>query len=374
MKPNMMNLKSSFHCKPLVKSFALVVMVLGFLNGFGQANTSIKFYAHPGFDYFNNPELKTSSPYFRGGPLVLFATSQINDRVSVAGEINLHYNTATGPEIELERMYLKYSWKDALSFSVGRMYSPIGFWNSNYNFGLVLQPNISRPKILNPTHDGGFIQTRDIGLQLEGENLSSARFFYKFLIGNGIGKNGGLSGTPYALGKSLAYTLQLGVEPVDGLRISVSGVMNKLPNGSATQFDNNPVTEDVTTTVISGSISNMSIERKFEFIAEYFRNAHDYASMGEKVLGGGIVYAGYKLTPKIIPYVFAEFLDFPSNDPYYPLVNIYTDQSFVNSKEYNLGFRYKASANLVLKIEASYVNQDVYGESYGTKTQVAFAF
>jgi hypothetical protein len=349
------------------------LMVVCFAS-YGQVNTSIRLYGHPGFDYFSNPSLKSSSPYFRGGPLVLFATSQINERVSVSGELNLHYNTNTGAEIELERMYLKYNWKDALSFSIGRMYSPIGFWNSNYNFGLVLQPNIGRPKILNPTHDGGFIQTRDIGLQLEGENLSSARFFYKFLIGNGIGKNGGLSGTPYALGKSLAYTLQLGVEPVDGLRISVSGVMNNLPKGSATQFDNNPVTEDVTATVISGSISNMSIERKFEFIAEYFRNAHDYSTIGEKVLGGGIVYAGYKLTPKIVPYVFAEFLDFPNNDPYYPLVNIYTDQSYISSKEYNLGFRYKASANLVLKIEASYVNQDVYGESYGTKTQVAFAF
>lgn len=366
--------KRNSRCKQLAKPFALAVMILGFLNGFGQANTSIKFYAHPGFDYFNNPDQKTSSPYFRGGPLVLFATSQINDRVSVAGEINMHYMAATGAEIELERMYLKYNWKDALSFSVGRMYSPIGFWNSNYNFGLVLQPNISRPKILNPTHDGGFIQTRDIGLQLEGENLTSARFFYKFLIGNGIGKNGGLSGTPYALGQSLAYTLQLGVEPAEGLRLSISGVVNKLPKGSATQFDNNPVSEDVTTTVIAGSISHMSVEKKFEFIAEYFRNAHDYATIGEKVLDGGIIYAGYKATSKVVPYVFVEFLDFPANDPYYPLINSYTSQNFVSSQEYNLGLRYKASASLVFKIEASSVHQEQYGWSYGTKTQVAFAF
>jgi hypothetical protein len=370
----MMNLKKTLNQQPLKVLTALAALFVICLNSFGQANTSIRLYGHPGFDYFTNPDLKLSSPYFRGGPLVLFATSQINDRVSVAGELNMHYNTNTGPEIELERMFLKYNWKDALSFSIGRMYSPIGFWNSNYNFGLVLQPNISRPKILNPTHDGGFIQTRDIGLQLEGENLSNARFFYKFLIGNGIGKNGGLSGTPYALGTNLAYTLQLGIEPIEGLRLSVTGVVNQLPKGSATQFDNNPVLEDLATTVLSGSISRMSIENKFEFIAEYFRNGHSYASIGDKVLTGGIIYTGYKVTSKIIPYIFVEFLDFPSSDPYYPNLNIYTDQAYVSSQEYNLGLRYKASANLVLKIEASSVNQDQYGKSYGVKTQVAFAF
>jgi hypothetical protein len=370
----MTNNKGTFQNMVVAKFLTLAVIIGAVSNSFGQANTSIKFYAQPGFDYFSNPEQKTSSPYFRGGPMVVFVTSQVTDKISVAGELNMHYMAATGAEIELERIYLKYNWKDALSFSVGRMYSPIGFWNSNYNFGLVLQPNISRPKILNPTHDGGFIQTRDIGLQLEGENLSSARFFYKFLIGNGIGKNGGLSGTPYALGQSLAYTLQLGVEPVEGLRLSVSGVVNKLPKGSATQFDNNPVSEDVTATVIAGSISHMSVEKKFEFIAEYFRNAHDYATIGEKVLNGGIVYAGYKATSKVVPYVFVEFLEFPTNDPYYPLINSYTSQNFVSSQEYNLGLRYKASASLVFKIEASTVHQEQYGWSYGTKTQVAFAF
>lgn len=145
-----------------------------------QDHTSIRFYGHPGFDFYSNNDQNSSSAYFRGGPLVLFVTSQLSDRISVAGELNMHYMARTGAEIELERMYLRYHWKDQLSFRVGRMYSPIGFWNVNYNFGLVLQPNISRPRILNPTHDGGFIQTRETGLQLEGDNIGTPRFFLSF--------------------------------------------------------------------------------------------------------------------------------------------------------------------------------------------------
>lgn len=220
------------------KSFCLLLVLVGVaVIATGQTNTNIRFYGHPGFDFYSNSSQNSSSPYFRGGPLVVFVTSQISEKVSVAGELNMHYMSTTGAEIELERMYVKYDWKPQLHVAVGRMYSPIGFWNVNYNFGLVLQPNISRPRILNPTHDGGFIQTRDTGLQLGGDNIGKIGFFYRFFLANGIGRNGGLLGVPYKLGSQLSYTAQLGLEPTEGLRFSVSGVFNDLPNGSLTQFD-----------------------------------------------------------------------------------------------------------------------------------------
>ena len=197
---------------------------------------------------------------------------------------------------------------------------------------------------------------------------------YRFLVANGIGKNGGLLGTPYALGNDLSYTLQLGIEPVDGLRLSISGVANRLPQGSATQFDNVVVPEDMTSTLITGSVSHMSLDKKFEFIAEYYYNNHNYETLADKSLTGGILYAGYRVTPRLIPYFFAEYFDFPANDPYYPAVNEYTGQRYVGAAEYNLGVRYKVSANLMLKMEGALLDQDEFGNSIGLKTQVAFGF
>jgi hypothetical protein len=353
-------------------TISAIALALGL--SYGQDKTSIRFYGHPGLDFYSNSQQKSSSAYFRGGPLIIYATSQLSDRVSIAAELNAHYMAVTGAEVELERMYLRYNWKDALSFRVGRMYSPIGYWNTSYNFGLVLQPNISRPRILSPPHDGGFLQTREIGLQFEGDNISSAGFFYRFLISNGIGKTGGLLGVPYQLGNKLSYTLQLGIEPADGLRISVSGVINELDQGSPTQYDGLVVPEDMSNNMLAASISHMSFDKKFEFIGEYFSNQHNYQTLEDKTLSGGIVYLGYRTSPKVTPYAFVEFYDFPDNDPYYPLINEYTGQEYTSATEINLGIRYKVSADLVLKFEGAYLDQDVFGTSYGMKTQVAFSF
>lgn len=347
-------------------------LMMGF-SALAQPNTSIRIYGHPGFDFYKSNDQNSSGSYFRGGPLVLFVTSQLSEKVSVAGELNLHYMAATGAETELERMYIKYDWKPAMHISLGRMYSPIGFWNVNYNFGLVLQPNISRPRILNPTHDGGFIQTREIGLQLGGDGIGKAGFFYRFLIGNGIGRNGGLLGVPYELGSRMAYTLQVGIEPVEGLKLSVSGVTNQLASDSQTQFGD-VVPERMNAQMIAASLSNMSIDKKFEFIAEVYANKHDYQTLDDETLNGAILYLGYRTGEKFTPYVFGEWLDFPVNDAYYPSVNPYTNQAYGDSMELNLGLRYRASSNIVLKGELAGYNQDVFGWSYGIKTQVAFSF
>ena len=285
----------------------------------------------------------------------------------------MHYMATTGAEVELERMYLRYDWRNALHVTVGRMYSPIGFWNVNYNFGLVLQPNISRPRILNPTHDGGFILTRETGVQIGGDNIGKAGFFYRLLVANGIGKNGGLLGTPYLLGPKVSLTGQLGLEPVEGLRFSVSAVTNSLPDGSLTQFEA-PVPEALTSRMVSASVSHMAIDKKLEFIGEYYVNTHDYVTLPDQTLNGAILYLGYKATTKVVPYFFAELLSFPAGDPYYPTVNPYTNQPYVGANEYNLGLRYRVNANLVLKGEAALLDQEQFGTSYGFKTQVAFGF
>lgn len=350
-----------------------LLAVLAFSTCHAQSNTSIRFYAHPGFDYISNNDQNSSSAYFRGGPLVTYITSQLSDKVTVAAETNLHYMAISGAEFELERAFIKYYYKPGLGFKFGRMYNPIGFWNSNYNFGLVLQPNIGRPKILNPTHDGGFLQTRDIGLQIEGDNLGKAGFFYRLFVANGIGKNGGFLGVPYALGENVAYTLQLGLEPIEDLKFSVSGTLNNLADGSLTQFGS-PVPEKLSTSLFAASVSSIAIDRKIEFVAEYFQNKHNYSSLEDKNLRGAIVYAGYKAGAKFVPYIFCEFLDFPTADTYYPAVNPYTNQAYLSSNEYNLGLRYKASGDLVLKFEVAYMDQQQVGSSVGIRSQVAFAF
>ncbi|TAH27069.1 MAG: hypothetical protein EAZ07_02210 [Cytophagales bacterium] len=335
--------------------------------------TKIKFFGQPGFEYFYHPKLNTGAPYFRSGPLVLFVTSQLNEKFSVSGEFHAHYMAKTGAEAEIERFYIKYDHSDYLSFRFGKMYTPIGHWNLNYNFGLILQPTITRPFMLQPTHDGGFINTRDVGLQIEGNNISKLRIYYKIFIFNGIGKNGGYLGVPYQLGETPGISAQLGIEPTDGLRISTSAMYQMIQKGLPNQFDQ-IFNENINTYLLSGSISFLNEEKKFELISEIFHNANQYQSIGTKNFFGSFIYMGYKATDKVVPYLYSEYLKFNYSDPYFQDINVYTGQNYVNSLKSSLGLRYKYSNNVVVKFEGETLNQDNYGFSFGVKTQVAFVF
>src|SRR5690606_8144566 len=96
-------------------------------------------------------------------------------------------NAKNASTFEVQRLMMRYFVKDYFSIRIGKMFTPIGYWNNQFTLGLVLQPTIQRPMAIRPVSDGGVLQYRDAGVQLEGENISSARVFYKVLFGNGVG-------------------------------------------------------------------------------------------------------------------------------------------------------------------------------------------
>lgn len=341
---------------------------------YGQ-DTRIKFFAQPGFDYSYNKDLQQGSPYFRSGQFVMFVTSQISDRISVSAEANMHYNSSeVAPAVEIERIYLRYLISDNLALRVGKTYNPLGFWNLNYNLGLVLQPTINRPTLLQPNHDGGFTQTRDVGIMLEGQDIGKVGFFFNAFVSNGFGKNGGTGGNSYALGKNISLTTQLGLQPKEGLKISVSGLVNRLENGFTNQFGV-VLTEDIAYTVGVASVSYMNPISKFELISEYYIHNHNFSSVGDRSVQGAVVYVGYKTSDKVTPYFYGENIEFNGGvNPYYSLINPLTNQGFVNTVSGSFGLRYQFTPSVVFKVEAGYTDQVTYGGTYSGKTQLAFSF
>jgi hypothetical protein len=318
-----------------------------------------------------NPKYDKNSVYFRGGGFIMYVTSQINERISVAAELNPHYNAVEGPQIEIERIFAKYYLKDYFSVKIGRMYNPLGFWNTNYNFGLVLQPTILRPKILTPLHDEGFTQTRDAGFQIEGDEIGDARFFYRFMIGNGIGKYGGTGGVTYNLGQDLGYTGSIGIQPKDGLKFIVSAYYDNMLKGMVTNFGDT-LKEKINYSVLSASVVYMNPEKKTELIAEYFSHNYNYESVGLKTTQAAYVYAGYKLTEKFIPYLFGEVDIFDTSNPimFTPMKTV----GLETTKSLSLGARYRFDPNAVLKFEYMVSYGDVSEYNFGPRLQFAFGF
>src|SRR3954471_11787292 len=183
----------------MLRSYLVVaLMSVSAATVFGQ-DTKIRFFGQPELDFGKSTEknhfygvsptgqyIKRDTTYnsksnFNTGNMVLFVTSQLSDRISVLSEVSFN-NKAQTFNFEVQRLMLRYYVQDYFSVRVGKMFTPLGLWNNQYTLGLVLQPTIQRPSVIRPLSEGGVLQYRDVGVQIEGENITSARLFYKLML------------------------------------------------------------------------------------------------------------------------------------------------------------------------------------------------
>lgn len=324
-------------------------------------DTKIRFFGQPEFRSSNTNEknmfkgvdgtgqyiLKDSSyssSNFNTGNFVLFVTSQLSERISVLSEVSFN-NTGNEFNFEIQRLMLKYYVKDYFSIRVGKMFTPIGYWNNQYTFGLVLQPTIQRPFAIRAAGDGGVIQTRDAGLQLEGDNIGKARFFYRAFVGNGIGYYGSNDKGDSHIG----VTIQAGAEPIEGFKVSASVMFDRIeegkpnPNGTIAALP-----DDGRVKLYVGSVAYMNPEKKAEFIGELVVNSSEFDEAGDFISHSYYGYAGYKITDKITPYVLYNHSQAGNGtsegDPYFSPIPVTLDV-------FTLGARYKFNSSFITKLE-----------------------
>ncbi len=283
--------------------------------------------------------------------MVLFVTSQLTDRISVLSEVSFN-NKGQNFNFEVQRLMLRYYVQDYFSVRVGRMFTPLGFWNNQYTLGLVLQPTIQRPSVIRPLSEGGVLQYRDTGIQLEGENITSARIFYKLMLGNGIGYFGsGDKGDTH-----VSVTGQLGFEPVDGLKILASGMADRIQKGKTSPNGSQVLPEDGNLALFTASVAYLNPEKKPEFIAEYLHQNSNFTNISTRASQGFYGYAGYRVAEKITPYALYNYTQ--AGKPGEP--DYYFYPVHVKTNAITIGVRYKFSSSFVYKLEYENQNQSVY--------------
>lgn len=303
-----------------------------------------EFIGVDGFGQYITKDTTYSKSNFNTGNFVLFVTSQLSERTSVMSEVS--FNNSKGEfDFEVQRLALKYYVKDYFSIRAGKMFTPIGYWNNQFTLGLVLQPTIQRPLAIRPVSAGGVLQFRDTGIQFEGENITPARFFYKVLLANGVGYYGSNDKGD----NHIATTLQVGAEPIEGLKIIGSGMFDRIeegrpnPNGSVTALPDNG-----SLSLLVGSVAYMNPEKKAEFIFEYLAQKSNFDNMDDTKSHSYYGYAGYKVTDKITPYVLYNSTQAGESktigDPYFSPIP-------VKIELLTLGVRYKFNSSFVAKLE-----------------------
>lgn len=131
-------------------------------------------------------ERERSPNSFTLGQFALFATSNLNDRISVLAEVVMEGSVDTRVVTDLERLQLTYRWNDSLHVTAGRYHTGIGFYNTAFHHGAFFETPIGRPRVFAFEDEGGVLPVHDVGLTVRGRvPRTGAALHYLVEIGNG---------------------------------------------------------------------------------------------------------------------------------------------------------------------------------------------
>src|SRR5262249_55068996 len=109
----------------------------------------------------------STSTGFLLGQFDLYLLSRISANLSFLGEGGFELDHDQGV-VDVERMFIKYSWSDQLRLAAGRTHTALGYWNEAFHHGALLQPTVERPQALKFEDDGGILPVHAVGLELSG--------------------------------------------------------------------------------------------------------------------------------------------------------------------------------------------------------------
>src|SRR4030065_563492 len=104
------------------------------LNGFADVSFTK---STDGADEFRNGD-------FAFGALDLYLAQTLDD-IDILVELVVE----KGDVLDLERLTIGYSFSDAAKLRVGRVHTPLGYWNNAHHHGVQLQPTIEKPDFMN---------------------------------------------------------------------------------------------------------------------------------------------------------------------------------------------------------------------------------
>lgn len=343
-----------------ISALALALSVFA-TSGFSQ-DTKVTYFGHTGYTakLDDNPSTQNQSAFNTGG-FNMFVTSELSEKITVLGEFFMGFkgDGAAVVDFNIERLYIKYAVNDKLNIRLGRMYTPLGFWNNRYTQGLVFQPTINRPYPVRNKNDKGIISTNSVGLQLDGENIGKFRFSYYLMVDNTSGAPS--INTDNTTKKSINAKIKF--EPIENWEIFTSVRTDFIAAGSQS-VQGLPVANDVSQTIYNVGMAHMTQASPFEMAFEYFHVANDVATFGQT--GSDLLYGylGYRIG-KITPYVLTDFLRFTDRERYFAPNNL---------SEFVIGARYALTPAAVIKLEYEYVSTNVINQENVLSLQVAARF
>jgi hypothetical protein len=284
-----------------------------------------------------------------------FITSELHDRISFLGESVFKYSPSSPTffDVSIERVVLKYNYLGNHNLLVGKVHTPINYWNSTYHHGRVLFPTIERP-LLFAAH---IIPLHTTGIGAQGLNLGKLKFGYDFFVGNGIGSSEIADNDTR---KSI--TAGVYIKPKEGLTLGASFYNDEVAKG-ARLHDGGVNAFDIKQYLTSASVAYFG--KRFELLAEGTLGQNHSDTTGTKNTYATYVYAGFKIKEKFVPYARFDFIEHELGEVYYHYNSMMAAIA---------GFRYEINYLSVVKLEYQHMHTHMEGASDKFTAQFAIGF
>lgn len=281
---------------------------------------------------------------FTLGEFDFMVTSQISDGISFFSENVIEFGE-TSTDIDIERIYIRYCLRDWLNINIGRIHTPLGYWNATFHHGTWFQASATRPLALVFEHDGGILPVHSVGINFDGrKDIGPFEMQYNLGISNGRSNIRTRVQNMQDGNDNKAFTGSFTIKPdfFDGLGIGFDTYVDKIPPLSTNASRNGEIKE----LILGGHLSY--IKDNLEFLSEGYALRHkDEVSQLAYDTTGFYLQAGYKLKETWTPYYRFDLLDFGQNDPYFSGIDI-------DNQGHTLGMRWDISTWNALKLEYGY--------------------
>ena len=328
-------------------SFLLLIYIVYSCPLFGQ-NTQIRGFVDALASYDKD---KVS---FGFGEQDLFITSELSDRLSFLGESVFKYTPSSPTEfsVSVERIVIKYNIQGNNNIIIGKIHTPLNYWNDTYHHGRVLFPTIERPLLFAES----IIPLHTTGLTFQGHDMGKIKFGYDVVIGNGLG-----AADVSDNDKRKSFTAAVHIKPVDKLRIGISYYNDAIAKGSAVH--GRVINWKVNQNLCSGSVAYFG--NKFEVLAEGTLANNKTDTTGSRSTLASYIYSGYRISEKLIPYIRLDNLNYNKGEIYFKKNN---------TTSVVAGMRYQINYLAVIKLEYQHQHAEIEGDTDKLTVQFAIGF
>ena len=351
-----------------MKKLDLITFITGFLLfstfAFSQ-RTKVNGYGHLELNW--EYDYNQMDAYMAIGEHDLFVNSNLTDRISFLGEVVVK-PTSGGFGASIERAWMKYHFHNVFNVILGKMHTPVNYWNDVYNHARIFFPTIDRPISFSY-----FVPIHTMGMRFQGQNIGKSKFGYDLVLANGME-----STDVYSEGLSPSLTAAFHFKPKEGMRIGGSyhyEHFNDASNvGSHTGHSHQHMPG---MSVYQGnldyhlmSFSLAYFTEKFEFLNESSFNITSTDTLGVANNYSVFLYAGKPISERHVPFVVLDLMKIAENDLHsYPY----------NRFKMALGYRYEFSPLCNIKLMAEYYTDlEEFGNSakskFEFKTQLSYGF